>query len=34
LVQAAPFGGPLTLRNDGRETAISRQLAARIRVTS
>ena len=34
LVQAAPFGGPLTLRSDGRETAISRQLGARIRVTS
>jgi DtxR family transcriptional regulator, Mn-dependent transcriptional regulator len=34
LLQAAPFGGPLTIRANGRETAISRQLGAQIRVTS
>jgi DtxR family Mn-dependent transcriptional regulator len=34
LVQAAPFGGPLTLRVDGREAAISRELGARIRVST
>jgi DtxR family Mn-dependent transcriptional regulator len=33
LVQAEPFGGPLTLRADGRETAISRQLGEQIRVS-
>jgi Fe2+ transport system protein FeoA len=32
LVDAAPFGGPLTLRIDGRTTAISAELAARIQV--
>jgi DtxR family Mn-dependent transcriptional regulator len=32
LVQAAPFGGPLTIRVGGREIAISRQLGARIDV--
>jgi DtxR family Mn-dependent transcriptional regulator len=32
LVQAAPFGGPLTIRVDGREIAISRQLGAQIDV--
>src|SRR6266498_1123065 len=26
LIQAEPFGGPLTLRANGREAAISRQL--------
>jgi DtxR family transcriptional regulator, Mn-dependent transcriptional regulator len=34
LVQAAPFGGPLTIRSNGRETAISRQLGAQIHVSS
>jgi DtxR family Mn-dependent transcriptional regulator len=33
LIQAEPFGGPLTLRADGRETAISRQLGEQIRVS-
>jgi DtxR family Mn-dependent transcriptional regulator len=32
LLQAAPFGGPLTIRTDGRETAISRQLGSQIHV--
>jgi DtxR family transcriptional regulator, Mn-dependent transcriptional regulator len=34
LLQAAPFGGPLTIRTDGRETAISQQLGSRILVSS
>jgi DtxR family transcriptional regulator, Mn-dependent transcriptional regulator len=34
LLQAAPFGGPLTIRTPGGETAISCELAAQIRVTS
>ena len=34
LVHAAPFDGPLTLSVNGRETAISAQLAARIRVAA
>jgi DtxR family Mn-dependent transcriptional regulator len=33
LIQAEPFGGPLTLRTDGRKTAISRQLGEQIRVS-
>jgi DtxR family transcriptional regulator, Mn-dependent transcriptional regulator len=33
VLHAAPFGGPLVLRVDGREIAVSRQLAARIDVT-
>jgi DtxR family Mn-dependent transcriptional regulator len=33
LIEAAPFGGPLTLRADGRESAISRQLGALIHVS-
>ena len=33
LIQAEPFGGPLTLRADGRETAISLQLGEQIRVS-
>jgi DtxR family Mn-dependent transcriptional regulator len=33
LIQAEPFAGPLTLRADGRETAISRQLGEQIRVS-
>jgi DtxR family transcriptional regulator, Mn-dependent transcriptional regulator len=32
LHQAAPFGGPLTIRAGGAEHAVSRELAARIRV--
>src|ERR671936_1273343 len=32
LLQAAPFGGPLTIRTTGRETAISRQLGSQIHV--
>jgi DtxR family transcriptional regulator, Mn-dependent transcriptional regulator len=32
LRAAAPFGGPLTVEADGRESAISRDLAARISV--
>jgi DtxR family Mn-dependent transcriptional regulator len=32
LLQAAPFNGPLTVRANGRETAISAELAAQIRV--
>jgi DtxR family Mn-dependent transcriptional regulator len=32
LLQAAPFGGPLALRTDGTEIAISPELAAEIRV--
>ena len=34
LLQAAPFGGPLTIRTTSREAAISRELGAQIRVTS
>jgi DtxR family transcriptional regulator, Mn-dependent transcriptional regulator len=34
LVQVAPFKGPLTVRIDGRETAISTELAAQIRVAA
>jgi DtxR family Mn-dependent transcriptional regulator len=34
LVQAAPFSGPLTLDIDGRETAISVELAAQISVAA
>jgi DtxR family Mn-dependent transcriptional regulator len=34
LVRAEPLGGPLTIRANGRETAISRQLADQIRVLS
>ena len=34
LLQAAPFGGPLTVRVDDRETAISAELAARIHVAA
>jgi DtxR family Mn-dependent transcriptional regulator len=33
LVRAEPFGGPLILRTNGCETAISRQLGDRIRVS-
>jgi DtxR family Mn-dependent transcriptional regulator len=33
LIQAAPFGGPLTLRVNGREAAISHQLGSHIRVS-
>ena len=33
LLRAEPFGGPLTLRAEGRSAAISRQLAAEIRVS-
>jgi DtxR family transcriptional regulator, Mn-dependent transcriptional regulator len=33
LIQAEPFDGPITLRADGRETAISRQLGEQIRVS-
>jgi DtxR family Mn-dependent transcriptional regulator len=33
LVQAAPFGGPLTIRTGGGEAAISRELGAKIRVS-
>ena len=32
LHEAAPFGGPLTIRAGGGEHAVSRELAARIRV--
>jgi len=34
LLHAAPFGGPLTIRTSGGETAIARELAAQIRVSS
>jgi DtxR family Mn-dependent transcriptional regulator len=34
LLDAAPFAGPLTIRTSGGETAISRELAAQIRVSS
>jgi DtxR family transcriptional regulator, Mn-dependent transcriptional regulator len=34
LLQAAPFSGPLTLEIDGRETAISAELAAQISVAA
>lgn len=34
LVQAAPFDGPLTIRVNGGVTAISAELAARIRVAA
>jgi DtxR family Mn-dependent transcriptional regulator len=34
LLQAAPFGGPLTIRTAHGETAISRQLGAQIQVSS
>jgi DtxR family Mn-dependent transcriptional regulator len=34
LLHEAPFGGPLTIRTGGGETAISRELAAQIRVSS
>jgi DtxR family Mn-dependent transcriptional regulator len=33
LIQAEPFAGPLTLRTNGRKTAISHQLAGQIRVS-
>ncbi len=33
LIQAEPFGGPLTLRANGREAAISRQLGDQIHVS-
>jgi len=33
LLATAPFGGPLTIRSNGRETAIARELGAQIRVT-
>jgi DtxR family transcriptional regulator, Mn-dependent transcriptional regulator len=33
LIRAEPFGGPITLRTNGRETAISRQLGDQIRVS-
>jgi len=33
LIKAEPFEGPVTLRADGRETAISRQLGEQIRVS-
>jgi DtxR family transcriptional regulator, Mn-dependent transcriptional regulator len=33
LIRAEPFGGPLILRVNGRETAISRQLGDQIRVS-
>ncbi len=33
LMQAAPFGGPLTVRANGREVSISRELAGQIRVS-
>jgi DtxR family Mn-dependent transcriptional regulator len=33
LIKAEPFDGPVTLRADGRETAISRQLGEQIRVS-
>jgi DtxR family Mn-dependent transcriptional regulator len=33
LIQAEPFGGPLTVRANGQETAISRQLGDQIRVS-
>jgi DtxR family Mn-dependent transcriptional regulator len=32
LVRAEPFGGPLTLRADGKDAAIARDLAAEIRI--
>ena len=32
LIEAAPFRGPLALRTDGREIAISSELAAEIRI--
>jgi DtxR family Mn-dependent transcriptional regulator len=34
LIKAEPFDGPVTLRADGRETAISRQLGEQIRVST
>ena len=34
LLQAAPFGGPLMIRADGRDVAISRQLGAQIDVSA
>jgi DtxR family Mn-dependent transcriptional regulator len=34
LVEAAPFGGPVTLRIEGRDTAISAELAARIQIAA
>jgi DtxR family Mn-dependent transcriptional regulator len=34
LLQAAPFSGPLTLRIDRHEAAISAELAAQIRVAA
>lgn len=33
LIKTEPFEGPVTLRADGRETAISRQLGEQIRVS-
>jgi Fe2+ transport system protein FeoA len=33
LVRAEPFGGPLIVRTNGREVAISRQLGDQIRVS-
>jgi DtxR family Mn-dependent transcriptional regulator len=34
LIEAAPFSGPLTVQVDGRETTISVQLAAQIRIAA
>jgi Fe2+ transport system protein FeoA len=34
LLHAAPFNGPLTLRVNGRETAISAELAAQVCVAA
>ena len=34
LLQAAPFGGPLTFRVNGHKTTISAELAARICVVA
>jgi DtxR family Mn-dependent transcriptional regulator len=34
LLQAAPFGGPLMIRANGRDVAISRQLGAQIEVST
>ena len=34
LLQVAPFGGPLTIRANGRDVAISRQLGDQIDVSA
>jgi DtxR family Mn-dependent transcriptional regulator len=34
LLQAAPFNGPLTVRVNGQETAISVELAGQVRVAA